>query len=155
MRVLYVGFKGKNNSSYRLVSSLNGEKLFLTNSFQGLNRDMDHLCSSYDRVFMFGIDKRLSNSVRIEKCAEIAHHTVYTNLDTGQMQSAFLAGGITSEISTAPTHYLCNAAYYNMLVKYHGNAVFIHIPGSKGFAANRMDGLIKHVLIDIIQSNWP
>ena len=36
MNTLYVGFKGENNASYKLVSQLNGNKLFLTNSFAGL-----------------------------------------------------------------------------------------------------------------------
>lgn len=40
MRVLYTGFKGKNNSSYQLVSNISGEKLFLTNSFEGLKKDI-------------------------------------------------------------------------------------------------------------------
>lgn len=151
MHVLYVGFKGKNNSSCRLVSSINGEKLFLTNSFQGLNRDIDQLRSSYDRVFMFGTDKQLSNSIRIEKCAEIAHHTVSSNLDIKQIQSACLVRGIACEISATPTHYLCNEAYYRMLVKYNGNVVLIHIPG-KNFAANQINEVVRHALIDITKS---
>lgn len=153
MRVLYVGFQGKNNASYRLVSSINGEKLFLTNSFQGVIRDIDQLSNAFDRVFLFGIDKRLSNSVRIEKCAEMAHHTVYSKLDLGQMQAAFLARGLISEISAAPTHYLCNEAYYRMLVKFNGNVVLIHIPGIKNSPANQINGIVSKALIDFIRSD--
>ena len=41
MRILYVGFKGKNNTSFQLVSALDGERLFLTNSFSGIERDIE------------------------------------------------------------------------------------------------------------------
>lgn len=39
--ILFTGFKGKNNSSYKIVSQSNGEKLYLTNSFQGLQKDIE------------------------------------------------------------------------------------------------------------------
>ena len=35
MKVLYTGFKGKNNSSCQLLSKITGEKVYLTNSFDG------------------------------------------------------------------------------------------------------------------------
>ena len=53
--ILYVGFKGKNNSSCKLVSSLKGEQLFLTNSFEGVRRDIDALTREYKKVIMFGL----------------------------------------------------------------------------------------------------
>jgi hypothetical protein len=37
-KILYVGFKGKNNSSFKLVDSMKGDHLFLTNSFEGVYR---------------------------------------------------------------------------------------------------------------------
>ena len=40
-KILYVGFKGKNNSSFKLVDSMKGDHLFLTNSFEGVYRDID------------------------------------------------------------------------------------------------------------------
>ena len=64
---LYVGFKGNNNSSHKLVENLKGEKCFLTNSFSGLKKDID---SEYDIVYMFGLDKNLKDSIKIDKYAK-------------------------------------------------------------------------------------
>ena len=49
-RILYVGFKGKNNSSFKLVDSMKGDHLFLTNSFEGVYRDIDILKKEYKKV---------------------------------------------------------------------------------------------------------
>lgn len=71
MNILFTGFNGKNNSSYQLVQSLEYEKIFLTNSFLGLEGDIDKLDKAYNLVVMFGLDKTLKNQVRIEKSAEL------------------------------------------------------------------------------------
>ena len=39
-RILFVGFKGKNNASGKLVVMISHEHLLLTNSFGGLQKDM-------------------------------------------------------------------------------------------------------------------
>ena len=65
MKTLYVGFKGIHNSSNKLVRNLQGEKYFLTNSFEGLKRDIENLVGEYEQVYMFGLDKALKDSVRI------------------------------------------------------------------------------------------
>lgn len=67
---LHIGFKGKNNASYILVKSISTDSYLLTNSFEGLKRDIENLDYSYDCVILFGIDKNLVNAVRIEKVAE-------------------------------------------------------------------------------------
>lgn len=41
MNTLFTAFKGKNNTSYKLVISLNCNALYLTNSFIGLKRDIE------------------------------------------------------------------------------------------------------------------
>ena len=66
---LFVGFKGNNNSSSMLVKLLSPEHLLLTNSFSGLKKDIDSICKEYDRVVMFGVDKTLTSTVRLEKVA--------------------------------------------------------------------------------------
>ena len=38
MKTLYTAFKGKNNTSYQLVSRIDNNSLFLTNSFTGLEK---------------------------------------------------------------------------------------------------------------------
>ena len=67
---LFVGFKGKNNSSAILVSALSAQSCLLTNSFEGLRKDIEDLPPDYDEVWLFGVDKGLETSVRIERVAE-------------------------------------------------------------------------------------
>ena len=67
---LHIGFKGKNNTSCILVKSISADSYLLTNSFEGLKRDIENLDYSYDCVILFGIDKNLTNTVLIEKAAE-------------------------------------------------------------------------------------
>ena len=66
MKILYTAFKGKNNTSYQVASRLNGTVLFLTNSFQGLERDINTVANIYDVVYMLGVDKSLKNKIKIE-----------------------------------------------------------------------------------------
>ena len=53
-KILYVGFKGKNNSSFKLVDSMKGDHLFLTNSFEGVYRDIDILKNGWTVVTVDG-----------------------------------------------------------------------------------------------------
>ena len=81
LRVLYTGFRGKNNSSYQLLAKIFGQKLFLTNSFDGLKKDIMNITEQYDLVVMFGLDTRLKDAVRIEKVAEWENERIITQLD--------------------------------------------------------------------------
>lgn len=67
---LYVGFKGKNNASSVLVKSISRNSYLLTNSFEGLKKDIELLDESYDCIIFFGIDKQLKDTVRIEQVAK-------------------------------------------------------------------------------------
>ena len=143
MRILYVGFKGKNNTSFQLVSALDGERLFLTNSFSGIERDIDAMNAEYDAVIMFGLDKPLSNAVRIENQAALHGDMLSTVLPTSQMIERFVKNAINCEISDRPTYYLCNDAYYRMLRKTNGKAMFVHIPGSRYMTDELMACIVK------------
>ena len=143
MKILYVGFKGTHNTSYQLVSSFPGEHLYLTNSFSGLARDVDALEKDYDAVIMFGIDKSLSTSLRIERCARIDGELLETTLYANQLARGFREIGIHCDISDTPTRYLCNDAYFRMLQKTDGKAIFVHIPGSKYMTQELMTGILK------------
>ena len=143
MRILYVGFKGNNNTSFQLVSALDGERLFLTNSFSGIERDIEAMNAEYDAVIMFGLDKTLSNAVRIENQAAFHGDRLSTLLTTSQMAERFEKNGINCEISDRPTHYLCNDAYYRMLRKTNGKAMFVHIPGGRYMTDELMAGIVK------------
>ena len=126
MSNLYTAFKGFHNTSFQLVSQLCGDKLFLTNSFQGLEKEILSLGTDYEAIYMFGIDKNLRNGIRIETCANYNGGFVTTSFDIVTLEKVIKDLGISYIISNKPTAYLCNAAYYHMLKK-NRNTVFIHI----------------------------
>lgn len=70
MNILFTAFKGKNNASAVLLDMISGYKLYLTNSYVGLEKEILNLEKTYDIVLMFGLDKNLNNEIRIENIAE-------------------------------------------------------------------------------------
>lgn len=128
MNILYVGFKGRHNSSCQLVSRLPGERLLLTNSFSGLRREIGGISRLYDAVYLFGLDKSLCGSVRVETCAEEAGHILYTLADVLELAHKFAVLGIPCAVSRQPSGYLCNAAYYRLLEKMPCPVLLVHIP---------------------------
>ena len=130
-KVLFVGFKGKNNSSGILAESISSEHLLLTNSFAGLKRDIDSVSGEYVRIVMFGVDKNLTSNVSIEKTASLNGEKRISRLNLKKISDTLNSVGIRSVISDNPTAYLCNEAYWHLLDKYSGRAVLIHIPTIK------------------------
>ena len=130
-KTLFVGFKGKNNSSGLLAESISPDHLLLTNSFAGLKRDIDSVSGEYDRVVLFGVDKNLTSNVRIEKAAVVNGEKITSILELEKIADALNFAGIQTLISDTPTAYLCNEAYMHLLEKYSGRAVLIHIPTIK------------------------
>ncbi len=142
MNILLIAFKGNNNTSFQLVNQIAEDYILLTNSFQGVEKDISFISSDYDTVYMFGVDKNLKNKVRIEACASYNNETICTNFDIPDLEIRLQSMDISFTTSDKPTHYLCNAAYYHMLKK-NPNTVFIHIPSLKGMSSELMDKLIK------------
>ena len=142
-RVLYTGFKGKNNASYHLLSRILGQKLFLTNSFDGLQKEIMNITDQYDLVVMFGLDTSLKDTVRIESIAEWEGEQRTTKIDCDQICDCLIAGGVQCVVSKIPTKYLCNAAYFHMLQKVFGKAIFIHIPTIKNMSERMMEKIVK------------
>lgn len=128
---IYIGFKGKNNASSTLVGYLSEKPYLLTNSFGGVKRDIEKLAETYDYVLMFGVDKNLKDSVRIERMAEREGVCLLSDLDLDDISKRLNSAGVMNFISDTPTHYLCNEAYWFALQKYKGKVVFIHIPTIK------------------------
>ncbi len=139
---LFVGFKGKKNSSYVLVSELLKESrlredgalknfFLLTNSFEGVKRDIEAIENSYDFVIMFGCDKSLKDCARLERSAEKEGVKCETRLDVKLLSETLTRDGVENVISETPTQYLCNEAYWYALQKFEGKAIFIHIPALK------------------------
>ena len=142
MRKLYTAFKGTHNTSFQLVSQLSGDSLFLTNSFQGLEKDILSIHTEYDVVYMFGVDKNLNNNIRIETRANYNGESVNTSFDILTLEKVIKDSGVSYTISNKPTAYLCNAAYYHMLKK-NRNTIFIHIPSIQGMNDVLMNKLLK------------
>lgn len=137
---LYVAFKGAGNSSHKLVSSLGGETLFLTNSFTGLEKDIANLQGDYDVIYMFGLDKTLKGKVRIEKHAVQNHKVVFSKLDLGTLVMKLNKNGVKAELGSNPKQTLCNEAYWHMLQKYDGRVVFFHVPSIRYIDENFIKG---------------
>ncbi len=143
MKVLYTGFKGKNNSSYQLLSKISGHKLFLTNSFKRLEKDIMNVTDKFELVVMFGLDISLKETVRIESVAEVDGTEKVTKVDCREICNCLMASGVECGVSEVPTKYLCNAAYFNGLCKFDGKTVFIHIPSLKNMSEDMMDRVAK------------
>lgn len=127
--ILYVGFKGKSNSSFKLVNDMNGDRLFLTNSFKGLYRDIELVIKEYKKVMMFGLDKTLSEDIRFESAAKKDGEMVHTSFDMVPYTQLAKKNNISYTVSDVPTSYLCNEAYFLMLRKMSCPVLFVHIPG--------------------------
>lgn len=137
MRILYTGFKGKNNTSSQLVASLDAPTLLLTNSFQGLQREVEALNDEYDAVVMIGTDKALTKSIRFDLRAENEGENFCSAYNIDPLIIKCNEMHIAYSVSIKPTQYLCNAAYWHMLQK-NRNTIFMHIPSLKGMDAEFM-----------------
>ena len=131
---IFMGFKGKNNNSSIIAQALAenyGHCLLLTNSFYGVQKDIEDIAGVYQAAFLFGIDKTLRNEIRIETIAQKNSENFRTKIDFQKLSGHFEAAGILCTISDSPTFYLCNEAYWYALQKFKGNAILIHIPTIK------------------------
>lgn len=126
---LLIAFKGKFNASNILTSELIDDKfesLFITNSFKGIDKDLKKKdLKNYDKIYIFGINKKLRNEIQLEKKAKIDKE-LNTELDINSLKGKF--DEIKIEINKKPTKYLCNYAYYKCLLE-NKNTLLIHIPG--------------------------
>lgn len=135
------------NSSCVLVSELLKESrlredgvlknfCLLSNSFEGVKKDIEAIKGNYDFVIMFGCDKSLKDCVRLECSAEKDGVKCETRLDVKLLSETLVHDGVENVISETPTQYLCNEAYWCALQKFEGKAVFVHIPTLKNIDEN-------------------
>lgn len=67
-----------------------------------------------------------------------------------RMNQYLTENGIASFVSDKHAAYLCNAAYFHMLKKYNGRAVFIHIPTYTNITEDDLSKLAELIgLIDV------
>ena len=133
-RILYSGFKGQRNSSFRLVSAFRGDKVFLTNSFEGIFRDIELLDTGYERVIMFGADKILTDSIRFELLAKKDSVLLRTRADLSEYCARAAESALEYAISKHPTHYL---------QKMDCPVLFVHIPTLKNSSTDFIEKLIS------------
>lgn len=145
MPTLYVAFRGNGNSSNKIVSSLNGDKLFLSNSYNGLKKDIDNINGTYDTVYMFGLDKRLKGTVKIDCAAQKGDVCLYSDMNCDLIAMKLNKCGIIAAIGNAPIQSLCNEAYWYMLRKYDCHVVFFHVPSIKYITEDFIEK-VKNVL---------
>lgn len=98
MSTLYVAFKGNGNSSNKIVRSLSGDKLFLTNSYNGLKKDIDDINITYNLVYMFGLDKKLKGNIRIDYVAKKDNIQLYSDMDFNSIALKLNESGILLEM---------------------------------------------------------
>ncbi len=144
-KVMYTGFKGKNNSSGKLVQVISENYCLLTNSFDGVKKDIEGINGDFDFIIMFGCDKNLKDSVRIERFAENNSERIASVLDIRDISDKLSTAGIKNCISDTPGQYLCNEAYWCALKKFNNKAVFIHIPTIKNIDDDFINKMKKFV----------
>lgn len=150
MKILFTGFKGKGNSSNKIVSSLEGNKLFLTNSYDGLTRDINQLTEKYDGIIMFGLDSKLHDCIRIEDSALSHDGRITSNLLVLELCQILNTKGLRSIVGKEQGDCLCNEAYLCMLQKYDYRAVFIHVPSFK-YITESFLGQLKEGFAEYLQ----
>ena len=130
MKVLYTGFKGKNNASCQLIDLINPDnKILITNSFDGIKKDLDNISlESYYLIIMFGINKNLKDKLIIEINSNLNAEHLNTKVNYDKLKSMMCNNGIEVDLNFNPTKYLCNYASHNALLR-NKNSIFIHIPG--------------------------
>ncbi|MDE5546049.1 MAG: hypothetical protein K2I88_01145 [Anaeroplasmataceae bacterium] len=131
MKYVYVGFKGKNNPSFYIVSQFQ-DSFFLTNSFGGIEKDIENIKTSEDGILLFGLKPKLKNKIQIELVSKYQGQELKTKFDFSMFNRVFEEVEVI--YNTNPTNYLCNFAYYKLLEKFNGNAILIHVPFSKEYA---------------------
>ena len=145
MKILYTGFRGKNNASCQLVEMINpNDKVLLTNSFDGIKKDLNNISlESYDLVIMFGINKNLKDKLIIEVNSNLNSEYLNTKVNYNKLKSVISDNDIEVDLNFKPTKYLCNYAYHNALLR-NKNSIFIHIPGiSKITDINKIASVFK------------
>ena len=145
MKILYTGFRGKNNASCQLVELINAnDKVLLTNSFEGIKKDLAKISlESYDLIIMFGINKNLKDKLIIEINSNLNLEYLNTKVNYDELKSMISDNDIEVDLNFKPTKYLCNYAYHNALLR-NKNSIFIHIPGiSKITDINKIASVFK------------
>ena len=80
---------------------------------------------------MFGLDKTLKGSIRIEYAARRDNVCLYSDMDLDMLAGKLNERGIITSTGNTPAQSLCNEAYWYMLRKFNCHVVFLHVPSIK------------------------
>ena len=146
MCLLLTAFKGTHNSSYQIIKDCENDKLIFTNSYTGIDSDLEEYdLSPYTGAFMFGIDTRLKDKIRIEPKAVLNGDIQKTAYDTKDFAESMKDYGLQATVAERATSYLCNYAYYRVLEIMNGRAIFIHIPPER-YLTETMQHRMRNVI---------
>lgn len=93
-----------------IAQEISDSHLLLTNSFEGLKRDIEGAPADFCPAVIFGIDKNLKDLLRIERTAQKGGSRRDSSLDLESLSAKLNETGLKSIISQEATHYLCNEA---------------------------------------------
>ena len=79
---------------------------------------------------------------RISSNARGVLWNIYLPLSKEKIKKSLIENKVECVIADTPTKYLCNTAYFHMLNKTDGKAVFVHIPSLK----NMQEEMIKNIV---------
>ena len=108
MKILYTGFKGKNNASCQLIELIDpSDKILLTNSFEGIKRDLDNISLElYDLIIMFGINKKLKDKLIIEVNSCLNLEYLSTKVNYEQLKMEIHDNDINVDLNFEPTIFI-------------------------------------------------
>lgn len=148
-RVLFTGFKGKTNSSKLVLDNiLDGDKLYLTNSFNTSVKELYKEINKYDYIISLGQSDIKSDNIKIEKYGS----NLETDFDIDELYNYLFYYYYKVTISNNAGNHLCNNIYYYGLKKiYEENLntkmVFIHIPKIKNISdIEKLSRIIENII---------
>lgn len=139
MKILFAGFKGKNNSSKLLLDAMRcneNNKIYLTNSYKASESQLIKQLQEkeYDCAVIFGQWKRVAkNTLRLETTAKKGRYAYQTDFPYTKLAKNLQNLGYMSDISNFAGRWLCNNIYFYGLrhlaqTESQCKMIFIHLP---------------------------
>ena len=136
MKILYIAFNGRDNSSKILLDKMsvdNVNKLYLRNSFETSVKQLINKLKKYELVISFGQAPLEKDIIKIEILGKKDNNFYKTDFNYSKIKEDLEKTGFKVEISEDAGNFLCNNLYYNGLKYIKENnidckMIFIHIP---------------------------
>jgi pyrrolidone-carboxylate peptidase len=147
--ILLTGFKGNGNSSKILLDGVtddNVKKKLLTNSFEVCGKEMIEAVSLLQPEYVISFGRKpVINRLYIEPVACNNGKCIKSAFDIAILEHSLSEHNLQYKLSSKPSNYLCNHAYYCGLNYVEKNIlktkiIFLHVPDMKNI--QNMDSLI-------------